>query len=123
VDLYLPYFRQQLITGLLSVLPFQLLFAESSRRDQLLAPPPFSGVLSASHPLCCVLVFSSLFIQFFCEGGVVSLPRGYAGLSQGWLGKYCIMPDAHLFSLLNVSQAVLELVSGGGGGSPPIFSV
>jgi hypothetical protein len=44
-------------------------------------------------PLCCVLVFSSLFIvQFFvlfiflwCWESVC--PGGYAGLSQGWLGK------------------------------------
>jgi hypothetical protein len=70
-----------------------------------------------------VLVFSSLFIvQFFCVMGPVC-SEGYAGLSQGWLGEYHMVLGAHLFSLLNVSQAVLELVSGGGGGSPPIFSV
>jgi hypothetical protein len=45
-------------------------------------------------PLLCVLVFISWFVQFFfvfcffffLHGGV-SLPRGYAGLSQGWLGE------------------------------------
>jgi hypothetical protein len=60
--LYLLYFRQSVF------LPFQ----------PFVAPPPFSSVLSAfqhSRPLCCVLVFSSLFIAhvFFCGG--FSLPR------------------------------------------------
>jgi hypothetical protein len=96
VDCYLPYFRQWLITCQVSVLlPFQPLFAESSCRDQLLAPPHFSGVLTAFCPLCCVLVFSPLFIvQFFCGGSVC--PGGYAGLSQGWLGEYHVMLGAHL---------------------------
>jgi hypothetical protein len=49
-------------------------------------------------------------------------PGGYAGLSQVWLGEYHIMLGAHLFDLLNVSQAGLEPVTGGGG-SPPVFSV
>jgi hypothetical protein len=63
---YLPYFRQWLITHpLLAFLPFQLLFIESSCGDQLLAPPPFSSMLSASCHHCCVLVFSSLFIFSF----------------------------------------------------------
>jgi hypothetical protein len=68
VDLYLPCFRQWLITHLLSaLLPFQPLFTESYCRNQLLAPPPFSSALTAPRPLCCVLVFSSLFIvQLFC---------------------------------------------------------
>jgi hypothetical protein len=76
VDCYLPYFRQWLITiPLLALLPFQLLFTKVCR-DQLLAPPPFFDVLSASHPLCCVLAFSSLFIvQFFLQGRGVILPR------------------------------------------------
>jgi hypothetical protein len=60
VDCYLPYFRQLLITRLLSaLLPFQPLFTESSCGDQLLAPRPFSSALTAPRPLCCVLVFSS----------------------------------------------------------------
>jgi hypothetical protein len=66
------YFRQWLITHLLSaLLPFQPLFTESSQGDQLLPPLPFSGALSATPSLCCVLVFSSLFIvQFlFLLGG------------------------------------------------------
>jgi hypothetical protein len=73
VDHYLPYFMQQLITDpLLDRLPFQPLFTESLCRDQLLVSPSFSGALSASRTLCCVLVFSSLFIVqvffFFCRG-------------------------------------------------------
>jgi hypothetical protein len=89
VDCYLPFFRQQLIICLLlALLPFQPLFTESSCGDQLLAPPPFSGVLSATLSLCCVLVFSSLFIvQFFCVWGgwsvcpgvMLDYPRG------GWV--------------------------------------
>jgi hypothetical protein len=49
-------------------------------------------------------------------------PEGYAGLSQVWLGEYCQTLGTHLFGLLNVSQAGLELVSGGSGG-PPVFSM
>jgi hypothetical protein len=103
VDCYLPYFRQQLITSLLlALLPFQPLFTESLHRDQLLALPPFSSVLSASCPLCCVLVFSSLFIQlffYFLQGGSVC-PGGYAGLSQRWLGEYRVMLGAYLLVCL-----------------------
>jgi hypothetical protein len=59
-----------------------------------------------------VLVFSLLFIVQFCFvlfyfAGSQSA-QGYAGLYQGWLGKYRIMLDAHLFGLQNVSQAGLE---------------
>jgi hypothetical protein len=49
-------------------------------------PLPPSSALSTFLPLCCVLVFSSLFIVQFCGGGV-SLPRGYAGLSRGGWGN------------------------------------
>jgi hypothetical protein len=42
-------------------------------------------------------------------------PRG------GW-EKYHVMLEAHLFCLLNLSQAGLELVAGGSS-SPPVFSV
>jgi hypothetical protein len=49
VDCYVSYFRQWVITSpLLAFLPFQPLFTESSGGDQLLAPPPFSGMLK--HP-------------------------------------------------------------------------
>jgi hypothetical protein len=107
----------------LALLPFQPLFSESSHGDQFLAPLPFSGVLSASYPLCCVLVFSLLFIQFFFffAGGSVC-PGGYVGLSQGWLGEYHMMLGTHLFGLLNVSQADLEFAFGSGS-SPLVFSV
>jgi hypothetical protein len=63
------------------------LFTERSLGDHLLAPPHFSGALTVLHPLCCVLVFSSLFIQFFCFWFFVCEVRGsvcpgdYAGLS------------------------------------------
>jgi hypothetical protein len=87
VDHYLPYFRQQLITHLLlALLLFQSLFTESSCGDQLLGPSPFSGVLSVSCPLFCVLVFSSLFIVNFFVGVESVCPGGCAGLSLGWLG-------------------------------------
>jgi hypothetical protein len=89
VDHYLPYFRQQLITGpLLALLPFQSLFTEDSCRDQLLTPPPFSSTLTASHPLCCLVLFSSLFIVqvFFCgtrgqfvQGAMLIYPMGGCG--------------------------------------------
>jgi hypothetical protein len=84
VDLFLPYFRQQLITNsLLDLLPFQPLFAESSCGDQLLAPPPSPVELTAPHPLCSVLVFSSLFLQFFAGVGEVGL-----GDVGGW--EWCV---------------------------------
>jgi hypothetical protein len=121
VDCYLSYFRKQLISHLLSaLLPFQHLFTESSCRDQLLASPPFFGALSEFLPLCCVLVFSSLFIvQVFCcccccfvGGGVVSLPRELCwfivGVAGGILCDIWFSP----VGLLNVSQAGLEPVSG-----------
>jgi hypothetical protein len=76
VDHYLPYFRQQLITRLLSAfLPFQLLFTESSCGDLLFSPHSFSDALTTHCPFCCVFVFSSLFIIqlvfffFFCRVG------------------------------------------------------
>jgi hypothetical protein len=126
VDCYLPYFRQQLITSLLlALLPFQPLFTESSHGDQLLDPPTFSGVLSVSLPLSCVLVFSSLFIVqvlfwFFCGEGV-SLPRKLCwyipGVTEGILHDAWSSP----FWYANISQAGLELASGGGR-SPSVFS-
>jgi hypothetical protein len=94
VDHYLPYFTQQFITHLLStLLHFQPLFTESLCGDQLLAPPHFSGVLSATLPLCSVLVFSSLFtVHFFvvvvflqwrgsqsAQGAMLAYPRGSWG--------------------------------------------
>jgi hypothetical protein len=63
-------------------------------------PLPPSPALTALHPLCCVLVFTSLFIQFllliFLRGGAV-YPGSRAGLSQGLLGKYHVTLCAFLF--------------------------
>jgi hypothetical protein len=118
VDRYLFYCRQWLITIPLSdLLPFQPLFTESLLADQLLALPPFSGALSPTLlPLLCVsfqfLVYCSLFYcSIFC-----------AGLSQWWLGEYCVTLGTLLFGLPNVSQAGLELASGSRESSP-VFSV
>jgi hypothetical protein len=68
VDHYLPYFRQWLITRLLSaLLPFQSLFIECSCGDQLLASPLFSSVLTPPPllrvPFQFLVVYSVL---FFC---------------------------------------------------------
>jgi hypothetical protein len=58
-------------------------------------------------PSAIVLDYSSLLvIQFF--GVDVSLPRGCAALSWGWLEEFCMMHGTHLFGLLNVSQASLK---------------
>jgi hypothetical protein len=63
VDHYLLYFRHWLIIcPLLALLPFQSLFTECLSGDQLLALPPFSDALRATCPLCCMFLFSSLFI-------------------------------------------------------------
>jgi hypothetical protein len=90
VVLYLPFFRQWLITHLLSAfLPFQHLFTDSSCGDYLIAPPPFSGSLSVFPPLLLCASFSSLFIiQYsFCWGGesvsqgaMLVYPRGDWGV-------------------------------------------
>jgi hypothetical protein len=71
VECYLPYFRQRLINcQLAALLPLQSLFTESSCVDQLLASPYFSSVLRAPCSLCCMFLFSSLFIiQFFLRVG------------------------------------------------------
>jgi hypothetical protein len=100
VDCYLPYFRQWLITCLLStLLPFQSLFTENSHGIQLFAPPPFTSALRAPHPLCCVsfsvpcLLFRFF---FFLRGQGVSLSRGLCwfipGVAVGI--PYCLF--AHL---------------------------
>jgi hypothetical protein len=66
-----------LVERLVSQLLLQALFTESSCREQLLALPPFSGVLKAFRPLCCMsfsvpcLLFSFLFcFVLFCGVGV-----------------------------------------------------
>jgi hypothetical protein len=81
-------------------------FTESSSRDQLLVLPPFSSVLTAPRPICCVFLLSSLFIIqgffclffFFCEVGESVCPGGYAGLFQGWLWEYGATPGAQLLA-------------------------
>jgi hypothetical protein len=83
---------------------------------------PYSSPLlwcaySTLPSLLCVsfqfLVYYSVFFYGAEEGSVC--PGGYADLSQGWLGEYCVMLGAHLFGLPNVSQAVSELAYGSAG--------
>jgi hypothetical protein len=90
--------------------------------DQFLAPSPSLVCFQQPRPLCCVLVFSSLFIHYFSGGEGVSMPWGLCWFIPGWLGEYNMTLGAHLFGLQNVSQAVLELASGHGKSSP-VFSV
>jgi hypothetical protein len=97
------------------------LFTERSHQDQFLTSLPFSGVLRAPHTLCCMFLFSSLFIIQFCfvffvgQGSVC--PGGYAGLSRGrvCVWEYCMPFICSLVGLPNVSQAGLEPVSGSAG--------
>jgi hypothetical protein len=98
---------------IVTLLPFQPLFSESSHGDQLLAFPllrcTFSN--STSSAVClfsvCCLLFGFFVCFFFCWGGSVC-PGGYAGLSQGWLGEYCVTLGVHPSGLLNVSQVGLD---------------
>jgi hypothetical protein len=102
-----------------SCLPSSL-FTDSSWGDQLHTPTPSPLRFQCSLP--CVLLFSSLFmfsLFFFLWGGSVCT-EGYAGLSQGWLGEYCVTLGTYLFVLPNVYQAGLKLVAGGSS-SPPVF--
>jgi hypothetical protein len=74
-------------------------------------------------PLLCAsfsLLFIVSFVLFFVGRGSSVCPGDYAGLSQRWLGEYCMMLGAYLFGLPNVSQAGLKLATGGGS-SPPVF--
>jgi hypothetical protein len=73
-----------------------------------LPSPPSLAHFQHSHPLCCVLVFSSLFLFRCFFGGGSVCPGDYTGLSQGWMGEYRKTLGAHLFGLSNVSQAGLE---------------
>jgi hypothetical protein len=122
----LAYFRQWLITCLLSsLLPFMPLFTESSHGDQLLAPPIFSGVLRASCTFCCMFLFSSLFIIqfffFFCWS-----------VGQSLQGLCCFIPGVavgipYVTYLLSIwSAECLPSYFGAGiwwRGSLPVFSV
>jgi hypothetical protein len=72
-------------------------------------------VLAAPCLLCCMFLFSSLFIIhfFFVFWGKGSVcPGGYAGLSHGWLWEYCVPLICSHIGLLDVSQTGLELASG-----------
>jgi hypothetical protein len=110
---YMPCFRQCL--SLACFWPSCL----SSRNVQVeissLLPPPSQVYFQHFHLFCCVLVsqfivYCSVLFCFVFAGGSVC-PGGYAGLSQGWLGEYCVTLSAHLFGLPNVSQAGLELAT------------
>jgi hypothetical protein len=68
---------------------FQPLITESSHGDQLLPPPPFFGALSTTPPLYCVLVFSSLFIQFFWLEGQSA--QGAGGKTEWCLTLTCLV--------------------------------
>jgi hypothetical protein len=84
------------VQWLVSCLPFQALFTESSHGDQLLTPPLFSGTLSALCTLCFsfsapCLLFSFVVFWFFLQSGGQSVqgamlvyPRGTAYLLTCW---------------------------------------
>jgi hypothetical protein len=79
-------------------------------------PPRFSNVLTAPHLLCCVFIFSSLFIvQFFFCGVGVSLPSGLCWFIPGVTGGIPCGAWCSPVGLWNVSQAGLESVSGSAG--------
>jgi hypothetical protein len=103
------------------------LFTESLHGVISMHLAPFSGALSATLPLYCVLIFNSLFsVQFFvfsfvgCVWGSFC-PGGYASLFQGWLGEYQVMLGAHLFGLPDVPSKFGASVCQRG--NPPVFSV
>jgi hypothetical protein len=63
------------------------LFTDSSYGEQLLASSPLSGEFSATLPPSLCSLFTVQFFFFFFFGQGVSLPMGYAGLPQVWLGN------------------------------------
>jgi hypothetical protein len=89
----------------------QALCTESSREDQLLAPPLFSSMLRTPYPLLHVL-FSSLFIIiiFFLRGRGQSVQGAMLVYPRGNCGNTMCCLSAHL--LVFISQAGLEPVSG-----------
>jgi hypothetical protein len=116
VDCYLPYFRQHLFTCRLSaLLPFQSLFTESLHGDKLLAPPLFSDALE--HPALsavCLFQFLAYYsVLFFLWGGGQSAQ----GVVLFYLRSSCGNTACNLFTqlLVCITQAGLELVSGGTG--------
>jgi hypothetical protein len=58
-------------------------------------PLPLLGV-SFQFIVYSVFCLGLVWFGFFFAGRGVSLPGGYAGLSQGWLWEYCVMLGAHL---------------------------
>jgi hypothetical protein len=67
-------------------LPFQPLFTETCHGDQLLAPCPYSSVLSASPPpLLCASFQFIVYSVFFSQRGVI-LPRGLCWFIPGVAG-------------------------------------
>jgi hypothetical protein len=77
-----------------------------------LPPPTLFCMLRAPRPLCCVFLFSSLFIIqfFFLWGGVQSVQGAMLVYPRGGCGNAMCHLFAHL--LVCVSQAGLELASG-----------
>jgi hypothetical protein len=110
VILYLPCFGEWLITcPLLAFLPFLCLFTV----NLVLRPAPCSSpflwcTFRVPAPFAIVLDYSLLFVIQFV--GMISLPRGCAALSQGWMGEFHMVHSAHLFVLSNYMQAGLEPV-------------
>jgi hypothetical protein len=80
-----------------------------------LLPPPVCLEHPAPSAACSFLVPCFLFYFIFLLGGGGSIcPGSYAGLSQGWLWEYCVLLICSPV-LLDVSQAGLDLSSGGMG--------
>jgi hypothetical protein len=78
-------------------------------------PPPLLHVPFQFLIYCSVFVLFCFVLQFLFCFWVSVHPEGYAGLSQGWLWEYCMPLICSPVGLLDVSQAGLELVSGGAG--------
>jgi hypothetical protein len=81
-----------LVQWLFGHLLFHILLSERLQGDQLLAPPHFSGALSAPCPFCCVsfsvpcLLYSLFFVFFFLQsrgqsvqGAILVYPRSICG--------------------------------------------
>jgi hypothetical protein len=100
---------------IVSCLLLQALFTESSRSVRLLAPPPFSGALSAPCPLCCMsfsvpcLLFR-FFVCLFLVGRGSVYPGAMLIHPKHIPGNTTCCLFAHL--LVCFSQADLELASG-----------
>jgi hypothetical protein len=103
VDCYLPYFRQQLITRLLSaLLPFQLFVYWKFEWRSVLCPSLLlQCTFSSSVPLLCVsfqfFVYCLVFFFFFCRGesicpgAMLVYPRGGWGNTVWYLALACLV--------------------------------